>query len=57
MNWGRPTSGSELGREINIFGAEVKKHLLPDKVLTLWIFSKLLDEERLPDFGTGKSSS
>ena len=36
------------------FEAEEKKDLLPDKVLTHWIFSKLLDKERLPDFGTEK---
>ena len=39
------------------FGAEEKKDLFRDKVLTRWIISKLLDEERLPDLGTGKSSS
>ena len=49
---------SELGEEFQIFGAEEKKDLFSDKVLTHWIFSKLLDEEeRLPDLGTGKSSS
>ena len=50
----------ELGKEFQIFGAEEKvllPDLLPDKVLTRWIFSQLLDEERLPDLGIGKSSS
>ena len=48
---------SDLGEEFQISGAEEKKDLLPDKVLPRGIFSKLLDEERLPDLGTGKSSS
>ena len=48
---------SELGKEFQIFGAEEKKNLFPDKLLTRCIFSKFLDEERLPDLGTGKRSS
>ena len=49
---------SELGREFQIFGAEEKKDLSPDKVLsvTRWILRKLLDEECLSDLGTGESS-
>ena len=46
---------------MHIFWAHISawacKDILPEKVLTRWIFSKLLDEERLPDLGTGKSSS
>jgi len=46
---------NELGKELQIFGAEEKKDLFQDKILTRWIFRKLLDEERLTDLGTGKS--
>ena len=48
---------SELGEELQIFGAEEEKDLFPDKVLRGWIFSKSLDEKCLLDLGTGESSS
>ena len=58
--WNEQKNGerrSELGKGFRIFEAEEKKDLFPYKVLTCRILGKLLDEERLLDLGTGKSSS
>ena len=42
---------------ISNFGAEQKKDVSENEVLTRWMLWKLLDEDRLPDLGIRKSSS